>query len=406
MEIQLKSKENERKLVALVSPEDFEKVNKYSWYILRRENKKEAYAVGTIDGKSVRMHQFILGKAPKGFDIDHINHNGFDNRRNNLRIVTKGANAQNKKKREGTKNTYIGVSAVTGKFNVMHQGTYIGRFENEMDAAKHYDKYVFIKYNGVCNTNFPVLPEDIEGLTLDDLILTKPRENGLPKNIGLNHGKYFAQITHQTKLYKSSLMKTMEEALVDLEKIKKNIKEMKEKALKEHYEKPIERNDNNQAIIILRNNKKEKVGECIVDDEYWHELSLSSWSLSEDGYAKGTSNGVNMSMHLFLMRKQHANLDYVDHINNNRLDNRLSNLRSVSAVINAHNKKKKEGCVSKYFGVTKNKNTGKWVAQISENGKQKNCGTYENEIDAAKAYNKEATRIYKENANLNIIIDV
>lgn len=406
MEIQLKSKDNKNKLVALVSPEDFDNVNKYSWYIYRRENKKEAYVVGTVEGKSIKLHQFILGKAPKGFDIDHINHNGFDNRRSNLRIVTKGANAQNKKKREGTKNTYIGVSAVTGKFNVMHLNIYLGRFENEVDAAKHYDKYVFIKYNGACNTNFPVLPEDIEGLTLDDLILTKPRENGLPKNICFKNNKYVARITHQTKVYTSSLMKTMEEAIVELEKFKKTIKDIEEKALKEHYEKPIERNDKNQAIIILRNNNKEKVGECIVDEEYWHELSLSGWSLSEDGYAHGKVNSVSNSMHLFLMKKNNTNLEYVDHINNNRLDNRLLNLRSVSAVINAHNRKKKEGCTSKFIGVTQRPDNGKWVAKVTENGKQKNCGTYENEIDAAKAYNKEATRIYKENANLNIIIEV
>lgn len=113
MEIHLKSNDKKVKRVALVSPEDFDNVNQYAWYIYRRENKQEAYAVGNVDGKSIKMHQFIMGQAPKGLIIDHINHNGFDNQINNLRFATPGANAQNRKKKNGTKNTYIGVESLT-----------------------------------------------------------------------------------------------------------------------------------------------------------------------------------------------------------------------------------------------------------------------------------------------------
>ena len=81
----------------------------------------------------------------------------------------------------------------------------------------------------------------------------------------------------------------------------------------------------------------------------------------------------------------------------------MANLRSVTAKINNHNRKKKEGCSSDYIGVYK---SGlKWAACISIKGKTKHLGLYETEIDAALAYNEGAKIEFKEYANLNIFID-
>jgi len=75
--------------VALVDKEDFERVNQYKWcahnhghtfYALRRVGKKISY-----------LHQFIMDN-PSGEDIDHINHDGLDNRRANLRVVSRSIN--------------------------------------------------------------------------------------------------------------------------------------------------------------------------------------------------------------------------------------------------------------------------------------------------------------------------
>ena len=116
-------------------------------------------------------------------------------------------------------------------------------------------------------------------------------------------------------------------------------------------------------------------------------------------YAEGWLDGKDALMHQYLMAKTHTNCVSIDHINRNKLDNRMCNLRSVTQAVNNHNKGKKEGCASQYIGVVKKGK--KWQARINVNGIRHNLGTYEHEIDAAKAYNEAARREYKENANLN-----
>lgn len=389
---------------AFVSIEDYNNVAKYKWSKVVQKGKtcEQTYAIGKVDGKAITMHQFIMGEPLKdGLVIDHKNRNGLDNQRSNLHFVSYSANAQNKPKKNDTTSKFIGVLKLKhGKFVAKQGGIYLGSFDDEIEAAKHYDKYVTIKYNGTGIINFPdEPPKNLQGVKLEDLILKK--KSNLPENINKRGKKYFACKTYRSEKFISKNMKTLEEAVVELKNIDAKIKKLHDKFLKEHNEKPIQRNAKNEAIIIINNKESDEIRECIVDDEYWHELTLQSWWMTgDDGYAQGHVNSKHVRMHIFLMAKKQTNIDVVDHINHNRLDNRMSNLRSVSATINSHNRKKKGGCSSEYIGVYK---SGlKWAACIRIEGNSKHLGTYEVEIDAAKAYNQAAVIEFKECANINI----
>lgn len=76
---------------AMVDPSDAHLVRQYAWH---RGGTKDGYAATTIKGKTTYMHRLILGAAASEI-VDHIDGNPLNNRRSNLRIVTRSQNAAN-----------------------------------------------------------------------------------------------------------------------------------------------------------------------------------------------------------------------------------------------------------------------------------------------------------------------
>ena len=106
----------------------------------------------------------------------------------------------------------------------------------------------------------------------------------------------------------------------------------------------------------------------------------------------------------FLENTDPENKTKVDHINRDKLDNRVTNLRYASEHENCLNKGKiQKTTTSRYKGVYLDKRTNKWRASIGYNRKKYYLGAYANEDDAARAYNEKATEFFKEFAYLNII---
>lgn len=95
--------------------------------------------------------------------------------------------------------------------------------------------------------------------------------------------------------------------------------------------------------------------------------------------------------------------DQVDHINNVKDDNRIVNLREATNAENSKNKKAQVGGSSKYKGVCWYKSSSKWSAQIRVNYKKIHLGHYDNEEEAALAYNKAALELFGEFAKINEI---
>ena len=84
----------------------------------------------------------------------------------------------------------------------------------------------------------------------------------------------------------------------------------------------------------------------------------------------------------------------VDHRNHNTLDNRRDNLRLVSHSENLMNRRKWRGCSSEYKGVSWEEKYQKWRARISLDGKLTHLGYFEDETEAAMAYNEAAVQHY------------
>jgi hypothetical protein len=106
------------------------------------------------------MHRQVTN-APKGLVVDHINHNGLDNRRANLRLCTKQQNNCNSRSFRHKTSNYKGVFKEKGskkfrayiRFN--KKPVHIGMFELEIDAAKAYDKKAKELFGEFAYLNFP-----------------------------------------------------------------------------------------------------------------------------------------------------------------------------------------------------------------------------------------------------------
>lgn len=110
----------------------------------------------------------------------------------------------------------------------------------------------------------------------------------------------------------------------------------------------------------------------------------------------------NFRFHREIMKATAGN--QVDHRFGNGLDNRKRSLRFATQSQNQRNKPPRENCSSKYMGVSWRKARSKWRCDIQSDGVLKMIGSFDNEIDAAMAYDEHATKIHGEFARLNFPI--
>jgi len=134
--------------VAFIDDQDYPLIIDHKWYAHRIHNiwyAKTHVRKSTGEPTKLSMHQLILNVLP-GFEIDHINHDGLDNRKHNLRIVTCQQNQFNQKRHRRNSSRFKGVSwhsrwrrwQARVQFN--HKRYHLGYFDNEQDAARAYNK--------------------------------------------------------------------------------------------------------------------------------------------------------------------------------------------------------------------------------------------------------------------------
>lgn len=114
-------------------------------------------------------------------------------------------------------------------------------------------------------------------------------------------------------------------------------------------------------------------------------------------YAKACIDGKKTGLHRFILDAPQG-MD-VDHINHNPLDNRRCNIRVCTRAQNMMGQKPHSG--SPYKGVSFITEKKKWIAQIGVSSKNIHLGYFDNEVDAARAYNEAAKKHFGEYALLN-----
>lgn len=147
-----------------ISPEDAGKVLLHKWSFINGPDGRDY--VRAIDRsckppKQIKMHRYLLD-APEGMQVDHINNDPLDNRRENLRLATASQNQANRRKRTETTSKYKGVSwhkkarkwrATIGAGNGKQE--HLGFYEDPKAAARAYDVRARELWGAFASLNLP-----------------------------------------------------------------------------------------------------------------------------------------------------------------------------------------------------------------------------------------------------------
>lgn len=159
--------------VALVDDEDYEELNKFRWsvskwgdvfYAIRRSLSESG------GPSTTQMHVQIMGCK----NIDHVDGDGLNDQRYNMRKCTKQQNNMNMRSNKNTSSIYKGVSwgkrdkRWTAQITINKKCIHIGSFKDEIEAAKAYDKKAVELFGEFARPNFTVL------LPITELNIFKP----------------------------------------------------------------------------------------------------------------------------------------------------------------------------------------------------------------------------------------
>lgn len=177
-EIPLRNRNRDVVGYAKVDDEDFGAISKYSWFMIKSCNCYYAQSSYYFEGKqfTIQMHRWLLNIKDKGICVDHINHDGLDNQRANLRIASSRQNRFNSLPVQNTSSKYKGVSLVTYRskqkrkdgsiahyeykrwramINIDGKNIGLNSFTSEEEAAKVYDYYARKHHKEFARLNFP-----------------------------------------------------------------------------------------------------------------------------------------------------------------------------------------------------------------------------------------------------------
>lgn len=150
--------------VALVDDADAILVQGRKWCAWRPSRRGAYYAAtsyraGPNKWRTVLMHRVLIAEVPPGFVVDHINGNGTDNRRANLRVCSRTENNRSFRQPIG-RSRYRGVVLLPhgswmSQIKCDGRRHYLGSFADEQDAARAYDAAAVRLFGEMAHLNFP-----------------------------------------------------------------------------------------------------------------------------------------------------------------------------------------------------------------------------------------------------------
>ena len=155
--------------VALIDDEDAPRILAHKWTAHRNPKRRREvwYAVRYVGRASIQMHREILN-APDGMEVDHINGDGLDNRKVNLRLATRAQNLRNThrpKGRAGYRGIYWHGRNRMYHASIRHEGKKhsLGYYYDAEQAARAYDHAAYHLHGEFASLNFPqdVPPKEV-----------------------------------------------------------------------------------------------------------------------------------------------------------------------------------------------------------------------------------------------------
>lgn len=164
-----------RSQVALIDDEDYDKVSQYLWYAHKGKGSNTLYAYAGITKNNkqdtIKMHRLILDLNDSNISVDHINRNGLDNRKVNLRKCSHYQNCFNTIGRKNSSSIYKGVSKDDNKYisQIRINGIkyVLGYYNTQKEAAIVYDAIARYYMKEFAYTNFE--EEYIKPLSIEEL---------------------------------------------------------------------------------------------------------------------------------------------------------------------------------------------------------------------------------------------
>lgn len=342
---------------ALVDDCDYESLKSYRWWNSHGRVRSEMKVGNTK--VMIWMHRVVAG-TPDDMVCDHRNNNPLDNRRSNLRNTVQRINLQNQRPQAPKTSRYKGVMwdkrGKRWRAHIMldNKVYHLGLFDFESEAAAAYNNSAAKLFGEYARLN------DLTGETDRKLAIIRKYTEG---------DKSFP---------------------VPLNLPSDTLPHLRPKVMR----------------IPISGTKGK--GKCaLVDADDFERLSQFTWNLSTQGYAIAANSTRMVSSGRLTGKSMHQNLlsapdgYMVDHVNQNKLDNRKSNLRLATHTGNMRNTSAKPNKTTKsvFKGVFKQGNG--WQVSISVDYKQIYVGFYGTQREAAQAYNDAAIKYHGEFAGLN-----